>query len=48
MKPIFLALLCAGCTARPVVLDESRLVDLTYPFNEDTIYGPPMPPPLSR
>jgi len=35
-------LACSACTAAPVgpVIDESKVVDLTYPFNEDTIYWP--------
>lgn len=36
--PIFLSL-SAGC-ARPAPLDESRVLDLTYPFNRQTVYWP--------
>ena len=32
-------LLLAGC-ASPPALDESKLVDLTYPFNDQTVYWP--------
>jgi kynurenine formamidase len=34
-----LVLAAGGCAAPPAV-DETKLVDLTYPFNEDTIYWP--------
>jgi len=35
----WLALLLSGCAAR-VPIDESRLVDLTHPFNADSVYWP--------
>lgn len=36
---LFCVLLCVGCT-RSVVIDDSRLVDLTHAFNRDTVYWP--------
>jgi len=35
-------LLAAGCASTPPI-DESKIVDLTYAFNEDTIYWPTAP-----
>jgi kynurenine formamidase len=34
-----IVLALAGCVG-PTAVDESKVVDLTYPFNEDTIYWP--------
>lgn len=38
-RPWTCVLLLAGC-ASPPALDESKLVDLTYPFNDQTVYWP--------
>jgi hypothetical protein len=39
LRALIATALVAGCAATPSI-DESRLLDLTWPFNEDTLYWP--------
>jgi kynurenine formamidase len=44
MKTVFFAFLCLFCAAQAFAVDEKKLVDMTYPFSEETQHWPTAKP----